>query len=131
MRGNIQIGFLRWSVKMKEKDLVSFVSFEVQFRKVCAVYIHMWDKTILAKNYSHKNFFLKKNSSNIWFLGLNTVGLYWNLLLFDSPYSAKTSWLNFSKIDLAISEIIYNLNTHWHLFRIKTFIMVGFLEPLL
>jgi len=26
---------------MKEKDLVSFVSFEVQFRKVCAVYIYL------------------------------------------------------------------------------------------
>jgi len=35
MRGNIQIE-LSWDVKMKEKELVSFVSFAVQFRKVCA-----------------------------------------------------------------------------------------------
>jgi len=36
---------------MKEKDLMSFVSFEVQFRKVCAIYINVpWTDEILSKD---------------------------------------------------------------------------------
>jgi len=54
MRGNIQIGFLRWDVKMKEKELESFVSFAVQFRKVCAVYIYF----IMLGNHWHSEFFV-------------------------------------------------------------------------